>query len=95
MRAFKIVEPARVEPATKQGIHTLSTCLFLDYLSGISRIKTNQPFPYLLKTSMRFQRKTAPISNFTMPCRGRLEKTSPVDNWGLPYRISGQNPYRD
>ena len=93
MRAFKIVEPARVELASKQGIHTLSTCLFLDYLSGIGRTKTNQPFPYLLKTSIRFQRKTAPISNFTLPCRGRLEKTSPVDNWGLAYRIIGRNGF--
>ena len=39
------VEPAGVEPASKQGIHTLSTCLFPDYLSRNGRTKTNQPFP--------------------------------------------------
>ena len=44
------------------------------------------------KTSMQPRSKTAPISNFTMPCRGRLEKTSPEDNWGLPYRVNGPHP---
>ncbi len=39
------VEPAGVEPASKQGIHTLSTCLFPDYLSRNGRTKTNQPLP--------------------------------------------------
>ena len=37
------VEPAGVEPASKQGIHTLSTCLFPNQLSEVGRIGTNQP----------------------------------------------------
>jgi site-specific DNA recombinase len=37
------VEPAGVEPASKQGIHKPSTCLFPNQLSEVGRNGTNQP----------------------------------------------------
>lgn len=40
-----MVELQGVEPWSKHIRHKSSTCLFLHYLSGISRSKTNQLFP--------------------------------------------------
>ncbi|CAN5171303.1 hypothetical protein BH09BAC2_BH09BAC2_14820 [soil metagenome] len=40
-----LVELQGVEPWSKHIRHKLSTCLFLHYLSGKGRGKTNQPYP--------------------------------------------------
>lgn len=42
---YKKVELQGFEPWSKHIRHKPSTCLFLHYLSGKSRSKTNQHFP--------------------------------------------------
>ena len=55
------VEPAGVEPASKHMPDKLSTCLFLHWISGSSRSRTNLLLPYLLKFSSTDHSAPQPI----------------------------------
>ncbi len=57
-----MVDPAGVEPASKQGMTEVSTCLFSYYLSGSTRQKTALTLPYRIVFSFGLFASTAAIS---------------------------------
>ena len=46
------VEMEGIEPSSKQGSHTLSTCLFLPLVFVMQQDQDHQLHPYPLKTSL-------------------------------------------
>ncbi len=58
----KVVDPAGVEPASKQGMTEVSTCLFFYWFSRSTRQKTALTLPYRIFFSLGLFVSTLAIS---------------------------------
>ncbi len=76
-RVLLFVEPAGVEPASKHMPDKLSTCLFLDWISGASRARTNLLAPYLFWFSSRTHSGHKPIPLFVDSAAGTATGSLP------------------
>ena len=61
---MELVELEGVEPSSKQGNHTLSTCLFLTLVFVLQQDQDHQLQPYPLKFHLSHE-ATADYSRFT------------------------------
>ena len=74
---WRNVEPAGVEPASKHMPDKLSTCLFLDWISGAGRARTNLLAPYLFWFSSRTHSGHKPIPLFVDSAAGTATGSLP------------------
>ena len=56
-----------IEPSSKRGNHTLSTCLSSPSIFVDKQDRSHQPVPYPLKVSQESQGKTQAISDLAAP----------------------------